>query len=148
MEDLIGRKVRGFKFESRGNLSYAPEIGMDSYIGEIGEIIDYSSKSNYFDVRFRDAAFYYPADQIKEHLVDEWLIGQEYEFNEHGFAWVKRKLLAVLPENYKARYIVQMQGDENDWSYYNEIRQIENNEVHQKIANLEKELADLKQLIK
>ena len=78
----------------------------------------------------------------------EWIIGQEYEFSEYGNTWVKRKLLAVLPENYKGRYIIQMEIDENDWSYYNEIRPIENSEAHQKIANLEKELAELKQLVK
>ena len=78
----------------------------------------------------------------------EWIIGKDYEFNGYGNDWCKRKLLAVLPENYKGRYIVQKQGDENDWAYYKHIRPIENSDVHQRIATLEKELAELKQLVK
>jgi hypothetical protein len=146
MEDLIGRKVRGFKFEKRDNLNY--HFLMEHSEGVVGKITEYCSHNDSYTVEFKHRSYNYPADQIKEHLIDEWVIGQEYEFNEYGNDWYKRKLIAVLPENYKGRYIVQKQGDENDWAYYNEIRPIENNEVHQKIANLEKELAELKQLIK
>ena len=38
MEDLIGRKVRGFKFEG----DYVPR--MDKHIGEVGEIISINLK--------------------------------------------------------------------------------------------------------
>lgn len=146
MEDLIGRNVRGFKFESRGDLPYATE--MNKYIGKVGEVIAYYRSSNEYRVKFEDALWSYPAEQIKKHLVEEWVIGQEYEFSEYGDAWYKRKLLAVLPENYMNRYIIEHHSFKNDWTFYNKIRPIKNNEVHQKIATLEKELAELKQLVK
>jgi hypothetical protein len=83
-----------------------------------------------------------------EDLIDEWIIGKEYEFSDHGHKWFKRKLLAVLPENYDYRYIVRDGISENAWASYMQIRPIENSDVHQRIATLEKELAELKQLIK
>ena len=148
MEDLIGRKVRGFKFENGkyNGLIYGDVMG--KYIGEIGVISTYHDGTGNFGVCFKDDYFYYPGQLIKEHLVDEWIIGQEYEFTDHGCKWVKRKLLAVLPENYDYRYIAGSEISENAWTSYDQIRPIENNEVHQKIAILEKELAELKQLVK
>lgn len=68
MENLIGRKVRGFKFDKIQGLKYYRH--MDKYINNIGEIINQYDLD--LDVRFENGDIrQYPLDQIKEHLVDE-----------------------------------------------------------------------------
>jgi hypothetical protein len=90
-----------------------------------------------------------PSESLKElHLVDEWVVGEEYEFN-HGRddAWLKGKLIVVLPENYNYRFIVQSIYNENDWACYKLIRPIvKEDPIQKQIEKLEKELAELKQL--
>ena len=70
-ERLIGKKVRGFKFETTKYCSYVK--GMDKYVGKIGKIgiIDeYRPVSKNFKVEFEDGEYWgYPADQIEAHLV-------------------------------------------------------------------------------
>lgn len=65
MEDLIGKKVRGFKFEG----DYVPQ--MDRHIGEIGEIISVNLKKTTVRVEFNKTSWKYPVDQIEKHLVKE-----------------------------------------------------------------------------
>lgn len=36
--------------------------------------------------------------------------------------WDKGKFLAILPKKYKNRFIVERQGDNRDWMYFNEAR--------------------------
>ena len=68
MENLIGRKVRGFKFDGDyGDFSFVD--GMDKRIGEIGEIK--LIEDDFAQVFFGLDYWSYPLDQIKEHLVDE-----------------------------------------------------------------------------
>jgi hypothetical protein len=69
--NLIGRKVKGFKFEHEkyNELTYARE--MDEKIGEIGTIVSYNELSNSYCVEFKDDYWYYPASLIEQHLVDE-----------------------------------------------------------------------------
>lgn len=66
MENLIGRKIKGFKFEDE-------IIGYDSYmnkhIGSIGYIVDVSD--NEVEVQFESVSWFYPLDQIEQHLVEE-----------------------------------------------------------------------------
>jgi hypothetical protein len=66
-EKLIEKKVRGFKFEDTKYCSYAKE--MDMYIGKIG-IID-KILAYEFRVNFGEDYYYYPADQIEAHLVED-----------------------------------------------------------------------------
>ena len=69
MENLIGRKVRGFKFETDLEIDLYYDLGMDNYIGKIGEI---TNKNDYgYKVVFDVGYSTYPSDQIKKHLVDE-----------------------------------------------------------------------------
>lgn len=64
-ENLIGRKVEGFKFEEP--FDYVPE--MDEYIGAPGEIIFYE-ENGYYEVEFNDGETWnYPAEFIEEHLL-------------------------------------------------------------------------------
>jgi hypothetical protein len=64
-EELIGRKVRGFKFKKYWNKE------MINYIGEIGIIKKHFEHNNMMYVSFENRNWAYPADQIEAHLVDE-----------------------------------------------------------------------------
>ena len=68
-EELIGKKVRGFKFEDE-RVNY---VGiMNNYIGQVGEIKKLSLRRIYFQVEFKNGiSFAYPADQIEANLVEE-----------------------------------------------------------------------------
>jgi len=147
MKNLIGRKVKGFRFED-GKHNYLPySYEMDKYIGEIGVINTYNDSTGNVGVHFKDNFFYYPADQIEAHLVDEWVIGEEYEFSdcEPFSTWEKGKLLGIVDHKYK--YITLLDGEDYPYSRL-KIRPIESNrEVKEQIAKFERELAELKELI-
>lgn len=69
MENLIGRKVRGFKFE--GESPYFV-VGMYPFINKVGVIDNIIKNENKFRINFGGGdVYYYPLDQIKDHLVDE-----------------------------------------------------------------------------
>jgi hypothetical protein len=71
MENLIGKRVRGFRFKGPHYIS-----DMDKHIGEIG-IIEFSNKdSDLSGVRFKEDWWYYPASEIKNHLVEEFERGE------------------------------------------------------------------------
>lgn len=84
MEDLVGKKVRGFKFEG----DYVPQ--MDRHIGEVGEIISVNLKRSTVRVEFNKTSWKYPIDQIEEHLVKEIMekfkIGDRVRCVENGVA--------------------------------------------------------------
>jgi len=63
-EKLIGKKVKGFKFDGT---HYG--VALDYYIGKIG-VISYLEKE-FFKVDFEDDYYFYPADQIEAHLVED-----------------------------------------------------------------------------
>ena len=66
-QELIGRKVLGFKFETTKYCSYVKD--MDKYIGKTGiinKILEHE-----FRVDFEEDYYYYPADQIEAHLVED-----------------------------------------------------------------------------
>jgi hypothetical protein len=66
MEDLKGKKVKGFKF-SGNNIGY--NRGMDKYIGVIGTVRSFSFDA--CSVKFPDGNLWsYPLDQIEKHLVE------------------------------------------------------------------------------
>lgn len=66
-QDLIGRKVRGFRFENeKGNVYW--NIGMRAYIGKVGQIIE--KIGGFVTVQFDDATWGYPISLIHEHLVE------------------------------------------------------------------------------
>jgi hypothetical protein len=142
MKDLIGKKVKGFKFEDRLSLSCVSS--MTRYIDKIGVITLYLDYNESYMVEFDGGKQYqYPADQIEAHLVDEWVVGEEYEFSDGGI-WYKRKLLAVLPEDFKCRFITHSMF-ENEHTCWNHIRPIED-PIQKQIEKLEKDLSELKQL--
>lgn len=66
MENLVGRKVKGFRFV--GN-NY--DSDMDDYIGAIGEIKSVDNK--FAIVMFIDSeCWQYPLSEIQQHLVNEY----------------------------------------------------------------------------
>ena len=71
MEDLIGKKVRGFKFEGIA-FSYNSPL-MNKHIGEIGTITRHDKHFSRYVVKFDSSPhdWMYPADQIEKHLVKE-----------------------------------------------------------------------------
>ena len=69
-EELIGKKVRGFKFDAIKYIYGYSDI-MDDYIDQIGIIVEYDLDCNAFLVSFEDINFYYPAERIEHHLVVE-----------------------------------------------------------------------------
>jgi hypothetical protein len=68
MNNLKGRKIKGFKFEGSAELVYIDS--MDDKIGEVGEIKNVYSDS--VEVIFNDDCIWrYPLDQIEKHLIPE-----------------------------------------------------------------------------
>ena len=65
MENLVGRKIKGFRVELENGLVFNPK--MKNYIGEIGVIE--SVFDNYVKVQFEDDSWIYPLDQIQPHLI-------------------------------------------------------------------------------
>ena len=64
---MIGKKIKGFKFESTIGYYFNPV--MNHYIGEIGEIDDEST--NCYRIRFISSSFWYPKYLCLQHLVEE-----------------------------------------------------------------------------
>lgn len=78
-KSLIGRKVRGFKFESETDEVFYTRF-MDKLIGEIGKITDYFDDC--FTVKFKDNYWGYPASLIEAHLVEESVDRKISDFKE------------------------------------------------------------------
>jgi len=68
MKNYIGKKIRGFRFESEmDDLLFNRE--MRKNIGEIGEIIVQHESS--VKIQFEKESWYYPISLVDEHLVEE-----------------------------------------------------------------------------
>lgn len=98
-EALIGRKIKGFKFEDAIYNALRYDDQMDEYIGQIGTIETHYTFTEQIGVRFDNNRFWaYPASLIEEHLIPE-------EDNEQ---W-------VTPESIlRAEYIVAMEREPKD----------------------------------
>jgi len=64
-QELIGKKVRGFKFEKYWNKQ------MKNCIGKVGIIKHYFKHNNMMFVSFDNECWSYPYDQIEAHLVED-----------------------------------------------------------------------------
>ena len=151
MKDLIGRKAKGFRFESGKHKGLHYVSSMDKHIGEVGEITGYGAEYDCYHIEFNGDSWDYPASEIESHLVDEWVVGHEYEFTHATIdGWYKRVLLAILPDSYQDRYIVTTDINPKGWAYMSEIRHINqpNKEILEQIEVLEKELENLKSKVK
>ncbi len=67
---IIGKKMRGFKFES-GRYNYLSyHTNMNKLIGIEGEIVNYREEYDCYNCKFHDDWWHYPADLIMQHIVD------------------------------------------------------------------------------
>jgi len=67
MNNLIGRKIKGFKFEN-SNIGFSDE--MNNFIGSIGKVDCVYSDRVLVEFDF-GSYFQYPLDQIEKHLIPE-----------------------------------------------------------------------------
>jgi hypothetical protein len=67
---LIGKKVKGFKFEKEDGRIYYSHY-MNDKIGSIGIITEYDKEYNTYKVAFENDFWAYPAELIEQHLVEE-----------------------------------------------------------------------------
>jgi hypothetical protein len=111
MENLIGRKIKGFKFSSI-HIAYVKT--MNKYIGKIGKIT--AIQKTTLHVLFLDGKTYiYPIDQIQPHLVEEipilgvgtlmwvWNVAENVKF--------KRFVIAKTKEGYLCWYNAEKEED-------------------------------------
>lgn len=70
-KELIGKKVKGFKFETdKEDLILDYKI-MDFFTDKIGEIISYCEVNDAYEILFNETfRWWYPADQIENHIVE------------------------------------------------------------------------------
>ena len=140
MEDLTGRKIRGFKFRDRGGICFIPP--MEKRVGEVGTITCQNPDGDCI-VEFQDGArYFYPADEFRKHLIEEYTIGGKYEFKESGgVKWRKGELLAEIDHDFK--YAVKLEGQVYP-VLFQEIREVEiPQEFLEKAGELEKLAVDL-----
>jgi hypothetical protein len=117
---LIGKKVKGFKFDVSSPLYFST---MNKHIDEVGEIDCYVLVNNSFGVRFKDDYWYYPAELIKQHLVEESPLddlpiigdGVLMEVSDRGDYWYKAEVYCKI----KDTFIAYMKSNDsiNQWQY-------------------------------
>jgi hypothetical protein len=133
-EELIGKKVRGFRFENGKycNLDYA--INMDDYIGKEGVIIEYDSGFNSYGVRFEDGmSYHYPAERIEHHLVDEeptieikegdYIRG--FEITHKGFEFTNKYIGLIGKVTNIGRHSIRVKFTDNEGVWYPKDQAIE-----------------------
>jgi predicted AlkP superfamily phosphohydrolase/phosphomutase len=123
---LIGKKIKGFKFDS-GKVYYSHL--MDKHIGEIGTIINYDDNQNYFDVDFGYKQWAYPAELIEQHLVEENPLddlpiigdGVLMEVSVDGITWDARNVIGITKEN---KIIAHVDGGMLSYGFWKHARPI------------------------
>ena len=95
LNQYVGDKVKGVKFNSGQYRDIAYALGMDKYAGHEGVITEYSKTNNSFKIEFETPVkdyWFYPAEVILPQLERE-LIG--YTVNDEKYA----KIIAGLTNN-------------------------------------------------
>ena len=129
MRNLIGKKARGFKFNSTEKCDFT--FGMEEKIGEIGTITRYDEWENSYKITFDDGDYwFYPATEIEKHLID--LIQElsdgvlmEVDDDEEFSDPVKRLVFGKK----NGRYLAWVDGTDywacNSWKYARPIKEEE-----------------------
>ena len=122
---LIGKKVKGFKFEDcvYNGLQYSKK--MNICIGEIGEIIEYNETNNRYRVEFEDDYWFYPAELIEQHLVEENplddlpIIGEGVlmEVSSSGKEWQTRYVIGKTKSGDILAWLKNSFSDTSIWKY-------------------------------
>ncbi len=122
-DDLIGRKVRGWKFESIPppmNLRY--DSYMDDHVDEIGEIISYAISNNSYYIQFKGDGWNYPASEIHAHLIPSLQLtapsGKPYVIGPVETEEVDLRLRTFLCENGLKGSFGTSYLDGDQWSTY------------------------------
>jgi hypothetical protein len=120
---LIGKKVKGFKFEDGkyNGLSFANE--MDNYIGKVGIIDYYNKNNNRYRVEFDNDYWHYPAELIEQHLVEETPLedlpiigdGVLMEVSTNKKDWYERFVFGKSESGFLAWY--EYKSNINLWQY-------------------------------
>ena len=122
MNNLKGRKIRGFKFEDT-NIVYLSV--MNSNIGEVGEITFVSKKD--VMVQFENDRWYYPIDQIEKHLIPEENeipeLGEGVLMEVSDFEDFNLSCERMVIGNYKGLFIVGELSNINCWEYARPIKE-------------------------
>lgn len=96
MENLIGKKMYGFKYETTDNLIYASAL--DKYIFAIGTITGVSEANNFVKVSFdSDDSFFYPLHLVEQYLVPDKLTTFDENIN-NVIIWASSRGL-LTPQN-------------------------------------------------
>ena len=69
MKNLIGKKVRGFEFDSRDHCVWF--VTLEEYIGRVGVIDQYLDMVNVCIVKYGEDCLLYPAELIEQHIVED-----------------------------------------------------------------------------
>ena len=95
MENLVGKKMKGFRFEPTSGCSYVDS--MDKHIGEIGVITKQDKET--IRVKFKEDWWNYPLPKALEYIIqDEPIVpelgeGVLMEVSDGGKLWRTKKVL-------------------------------------------------------
>jgi hypothetical protein len=107
---LIGKKVKGFKFDDGIQKDFEYVSDMDSQIGKIGKIKNYRNSDNSYHVEFENDYWFYPAELIEQHLVEENPLddlpiigdGVLMEVSNQGITWICKNVFAKYNNSFVA----------------------------------------------
>jgi len=109
-EKLIGKKVKGFKFDYSKECSY--NNNMDSYIGKVGIIHSKNRDYECYSVLFDNAKkeWSYPADQIEAHLVEDEIPtltdGVMMLVSDDNKTWYEREVVLKSNEGFYVKGLI------------------------------------------
>jgi hypothetical protein len=99
MKNYVGRKCKGFMFES-GTDDTPWTQSMEKHIGKVGLIVDQEDDS--VRIQFENDYWYYPISLIEPHLIPETpeipQLGEgiEMEVSSDNITWYRRKVIAQM----------------------------------------------------
>jgi hypothetical protein len=125
--ELIGKKVKGFKFDKNHSTVTYMARSMDKYIGQVGIITDQCSTD--ITIKFDDGkSWCYPIEEVKDHLLDileEIPVitqGIILEVSDDEETWFKAEVIIVLNEVFITKDLIQ-------WKYARNIQENEKKTV-------------------
>jgi len=102
MENLVRKKMKGFRFEPTSGCSYVDS--MDKHIGEIGVITKQDKET--IRVKFKEDWWNYPLPKALEHIIQDKPIipelgeGVLMEVSHDGENWFNQYIIAKYKEKY------------------------------------------------
>jgi hypothetical protein len=105
MENYIGRKCKGFRFESVMNTNTGWVNHMKEYIGEIGTIMS-QDQTDVLILFENSYSYFYPISLIEPHLIPESPEipqlggGIEMEVSNDDITWCNRNIIAQMQDGW------------------------------------------------